>query len=188
MEHVLYAVSVGIDALRIGNRVTYTNQGKIYFGEATNPHIGERVRKVQALFDKAGIVYETPADMLHVLWWKYMINVGINQASAVLRAPYGVFQTSKDGRELMAAAMREVIALAEKLHIALSEQDMADFDPFLMRLSPQGKTSMLQDVEAGRKTEVEMLAGKVIDMGRRVGVPTPVNQMLYDQIKKIESS
>lgn len=188
MEHVLYAVSVGIDALRIGNRVTYTNQGKIYFGEATNPHISERVRKVQALFDKAGIVYETPADMLHVLWWKYMINVGINQASAVLRAPYGVFKTSKDARELMAAAMREVIALAEKLHIALSEQDMADFDPFLMRLSPQGKTSMLQDVEAGRKTEVEMLAGKVIDMGRRVGVPTPVNQMLYDQIKKIESS
>jgi 2-dehydropantoate 2-reductase len=188
MEHVLYAVSVGIDALRIGNRVTYTNQGKIYFGEATNPHISERVGKVQALFDKAGIVYETPADMLHVLWWKYMINVGINQASAVLRAPYGVFQTSKDARELMAAAMREVIALAEKLHIALSEQDMADFDPFLMRLSPQGKTSMLQDVEAGRKTEVEMLAGKVIDMGRREGVPTPVNQMLYDQIKKIESS
>jgi 2-dehydropantoate 2-reductase len=188
MEHMLYAVSVGIDALRIENRVTYTNQGKIYFGEAANPHISERVRKVQALFDKAGIVYETPADMLHVLWWKYMINVGINQASAVLRAPYGVFQTSKDARELMAAAMREVVALAEKLHIALSEQDMADFDPFLMRLSPQGKTSMLQDVEAGRKTEVEMLAGKVIDMGRRMGVSTPVNQMLYDQIKKIEMS
>ena len=188
MEHMLYAVSVGIDALRVGNRVTYTNQGKIYFGEAANPHVSERVRKVQALFDKAGIVYETPADMLHVLWWKYMINVGINQASAVLRAPYGVFQTSKDARELMAAAMREVVALAEKLHIALSEQDMADFDPFLMRLSPQGKTSMLQDVEAGRKTEVEMLAGKVIDMGRRMGVSTPVNQMLYDQIKKIEMS
>ena len=125
--------------------------------------------------------------MLRILWWKYMINVGINQASAVLRAPYGIFQTSKEARELMAAAMREVIALAEKLHIALSEQDMADFDPFLMRLSPQGKTSMLQDVEAGRKTEVEMLAGKVMEMGRRLGVPTPVNRMLYDQIRKIET-
>jgi 2-dehydropantoate 2-reductase len=69
----------------------------------------------------------------------------------------------------------------------LSEQDMADFDPFLARLSPQGKTSMLQDVEAGRKTEVEMLAGKVIELGKREDVATPVNQMLYDQIKKIET-
>jgi 2-dehydropantoate 2-reductase len=116
-----------------------------------------------------------------------MINVGINQASAVLRAPYGVFQTSKEARELMESAMREVIALAGKVHVSLSEQDMADFDPFLAVLSPQGKTSMLQDVEAGRKTEVEMLAGKIIEMGRCVGVPTPINQMLFDQIKKIEA-
>jgi len=187
MENVLYAVAVGIDALRDGNRVTYTNQGKIYFGEAKNPSLTDRVKKVQALFDKAGIVYETPPDMLRILWWKFMINVGINQASAVLRAPYGVFQTSKEARDLMASAMREVIALAGKVHVSLSEQDMADFDPFLARLSPQGKTSMLQDVEAGRKTEVEMLAGKIIEMGRRVGVSTPVNQMLFDQIKKIET-
>lgn len=187
MENVLYAVAVGIDALRDGNHVTYTKQGKIYFGEAKNPSLSDRVKKVQLLFDKAGIVYETPPDMLRILWWKFMINVGINQASAVLRAPYGVFQTSKEARDLMESAMREVIALAGKVHVSLSEQDMADFDPFLAVLSPQGKTSMLQDVEAGRKTEVEMLAGKVIEMGRRVGVSTPINQMLFDQIKKIET-
>jgi 2-dehydropantoate 2-reductase len=45
---------------------------------------------------------------------------------------------------------------------------------------------MLQDVEAGRKTEVEMLAGRVIELGRRYDVPTPVNQRLFDQIRKIE--
>jgi len=187
MENVLYTVAVGIDALRDGDRVVYTNQGKIYFGEAANPALTDRVRKVQALFDKAGINYETPPDMLRILWWKFMINVGINQASAVLRAPYGVFQTSQEARQLMESAMREVVTLAGKLHISLSERDMSDFYPFLAALSPKGKTSMLQDVEAGRKTEVEMLAGKVMEMGRRYGVPTPVNQRLYDQIKKIEN-
>jgi 2-dehydropantoate 2-reductase len=187
MEKVLYTVAVGIDALRDGNRVVYTNQGKIFFGEAANPALTDQVRRVQVLFEKAGINYETPPDMLRILWWKFMINVGINQASAVLRAPYGVFQTSPEARELMESAMREVVALAGKLHISLSEQDMSDFYPFLAALSPKGKTSMLQDVEAGRKTEVEMLAGKIIEMGKRYGVPTPVNQRLYDQIKKIEN-
>ena len=47
---------------------------------------------------------------------------------------------------------------------------------------------MLQDVEAGRKTEVEMFAGKVIELGKRHGVPTPINQSLFDLIKDIEAS
>ena len=46
---------------------------------------------------------------------------------------------------------------------------------------------MLQDVEAGRKTEVEMFAGKVISLGRQYNVPTPVNQRLFDLIKEIEA-
>jgi 2-dehydropantoate 2-reductase len=56
-----------------------------------------------------------------------------------------------------------------------------------MDINPQGKTSMLQDVEAGRKTEVEMFAGKVIALGSQYNVPTPVNQRLFDLIKKIEA-
>jgi len=46
---------------------------------------------------------------------------------------------------------------------------------------------MLQDIEAGRKTEVEMFAGKVIELGRQLSVPTPVNRKLFDSIKKIEA-
>jgi 2-dehydropantoate 2-reductase len=187
MDRVLYAVSVGIDALRGGNSVIYTTQGKLFIGEAANPVLTERVRRVQALFDRTGIAYETPPDMLRILWWKYMINVGINQASAVLRAPYAVFQAAGEARELMGAAMREVVRLAGKTGVDLSEADIDGFDPYLMRLSPQGKTSMLQDVEAGRKTEVEMFAGRVIELGGRHDVPTPVNQSLFDQIRKIES-
>jgi 2-dehydropantoate 2-reductase len=187
LDKVLYCVSLGIDALREDNRVIYTTQGKLFFGEATNPFSTQGVKRVQELLDRAGIVYETPPDMMRVLWWKFMINVGINQASAVLGAPYAVFQTSKEARGLMESAMREVILLAEKAGVNLSEEDIRGFDPYLARLNPQGKTSMLQDVEAGRKTEVEMFAGKVIALGRHYNVPVPVNQMLFDQIREIES-
>jgi 2-dehydropantoate 2-reductase len=187
MEKVLYAVAVGIDALREGNRVNYTTQGKIFFGEAKNTFPTERVARVQALFDRAGIIYETPPDMIRLLWWKFMINVGINQASAVLRAPFSVFQTSQEARDFMESAMREVVMLSEKAGVDLSEEDIEKFHSVLHSISPQGKTSMLQDIEAGRKTEVEMFAGKVIELGTQLHVPTPINQKLFDAIKKIEA-
>jgi len=183
---VLYAVSVGIDGLREGNRVNFKKRGKIFFGEARNPFISDRVRRIQNLFDRAGIISETPPDMIRILWWKFMINVGINQASAVLRAPYSVFQTSQEARALMESAMQEVIMLADKEGVQLSKKDIKNWETVLFGLNPEGKTSMLQDVEAHRKTEVEMFAGKVIELGMRHNVPTPVNQKLFDMIKEIE--
>jgi 2-dehydropantoate 2-reductase len=121
------------------------------------------------------------------MWWKFMINVGINQASAVLRAPYGVFQSSPDARALMRSLMEEVVALAEKAGIDLTDKEIDEWGRVLASMSSAGKTSMLQDVEAGRKTEVEIFAGKVVDLGYRYLVPTPVNVTVQRIIKVIES-
>jgi 2-dehydropantoate 2-reductase len=186
INKVLYAVALGIDAVRQRNNVTYTTQGKLFFGEAKNPVLTKRVKRVQSLLDRAGIANETPEDMIRILWWKFMINVGINQVSAVLRAPYEVFQTSQDASEIMEEAMREVVTIAKTAHVHLSEEDIKNWYSVLSTLSPQGKTSMLQDVEATRKTEVEMFAGKVTELGKTYGIPTPVNQTLLRMIKVIE--
>ncbi|HOU15579.1 MAG TPA: ketopantoate reductase family protein [Anaerolineae bacterium] len=186
MDKLLYAVSVGIDAQRDGNRISYTRPGKHYVGLAENTHLDERVRRVQVAFERAGIAYETPVDMLRILWWKFMVNVGMNQASAVMRAPYGVFQTSPEAQALMEGLMHEVIVLAERAGINLKEKDIADWYTFLNTLSPQGKTSMLQDIEARRKTEVEAFGGKVVVLGERYGIPTPLNQTMIRIIHILE--
>ena len=186
MDKILYAISVGIDALRQGNQITYTKPGKHYFGEATNTHLSQRVRRVQDAFDRAGIIYETPADMMRMLWWKFMINVGMNQASAVMRAPYGVFQTSVQAQDLMEALMDEVITLAGLSGVNLFPQDIQDWYTVLNTLSPHGQTSMLQDIEAGRKTEVEIFGGKVVALGKEYGTPTPVNQTVLSIIQVLE--
>ena len=188
MEKVLYAIVVGIDAVRDENVVTFSKQGKLFFGEAVNQTLTERVKILHALFQKAKIVYETPEDMIRTLWWKFMINVGMNQVSAVLRAPYRVFRHSREAKELMEEAMREVIALARAERIHLEEEDIQNFYPFLMAMSPDGKTSMVQDVEARRKTEVEMFAGKVVELGEKHGITTPVNKVLYRLIRALETS
>lgn len=92
--------------------MTYTTQGRIFFGEADNSVPSERVLRVKALFDRAGSAHVIPPDMIRTLWWKFMINVGINQVSAALSAPYSVFQAPGEARSLMESAMREVVALA----------------------------------------------------------------------------
>jgi 2-dehydropantoate 2-reductase len=186
MDKVLYSIAVAIDALRDGNSVTYTNPGKVYCGEADNSHLSERVISVQEAFERAGLVLETPPDMIRMLWWKFMINVGINQASAVMRAPYGVFQSSPDARALMETLMREAVVLAQRAGVNLGEQDIDAWNAVLKTLSPKGKTSMLQDIDAGRKTEVEIFAGKAVELGKSYGIPTPVNQTVLSIINVLE--
>ena len=188
MDKVVYGLTLGIDAVREGSRVTYTNRGRIFFGEAKNPAMTERVRRIHDLFDRAGIAHVIPPDMIRSLWFKFMVNVGANQTSAVLRADYGTLRTSPEARELMESAMREVIALAGAQKVDLSEKDIGEWYRVLEGLDAEGKTSMFQDVEAGRKTEVEMFAGTVIDLGKRHGVATPVNQRLFDELKRIEAA
>lgn len=186
IDKLLYSSCVGIDAVRTDNEIRYTTFGRLYFGERLNQIHTERVERVKTLFNKANIPYLVPEDMIKAIWWKYMVNIGVNQVSAVLGAPYGVFHKINEARELLDAAMREVIAVSEKVGVSLGEADIAEVHKVLGTLSAEGKTSMLQDIEAGRKTEVEMLSGVLRELGRKHGVLTPINDTLFRMIRILE--
>jgi 2-dehydropantoate 2-reductase len=143
---------------------------------------------VKTLLERSGIGVEVPCDITREIWWKFMLNVGINQTSAVLRAPYGVYQKSESARSLMRNACMEVLNIAQKKKINLTNEDIDNYFRIINGLAANGKTSMLQDVEAGRGTEVETFAGAVIRMGKELDIPTPVNEILYAMIKTIEGT
>jgi 2-dehydropantoate 2-reductase len=189
-ERVLYAMILGIDALREGNDTRFSATGKIHFGDARNAAgaWSERVSRIASFFEGTGVGYAVPEDMIRSLWYKFMVNVGINQVSAVLRAGYRSFQRIPAAREAMEAAMRELIDISRAKGTGLTEADLGTWFQTLLSLSPDSKTSMLQDVEAGRKTEVEAFAGTVIALGKETGVPTPVNGLLFDLIRTMEQS
>ena len=178
-KRMLYAVSLGIDALREGNRLTFTHAGKLVFGEQNNQHLSARVLALQQVFERAGIPYETPEDMLQVIWKKFMINVGMNQASAVLGGTYGLFQTSETARALSHSLMHEVIQVAQASGIDLNEDAILEWDEILAGMEPTGKTSMLQDFEAQRQSELTIFAAKVLELGQALEVPTPVNETVW---------
>jgi 2-dehydropantoate 2-reductase len=189
-EKVPYAMIIGIDALRDGSSVSFSSSGKITFGDARNlpGSPSERVSRIASFLGRTGLRYEVPEDMIRSLWYKFMINVGVNQASAVLRADYRAFQELPEAREVMESAMREVVAVSKALGTGLVDSDISAWYGTLRTLSPDSKTSMLQDVEARRKTEVEAFAGKIVELGLKTGVPTPVNRLLFDIIRTIEKS
>ncbi|MCI1207244.1 MAG: ketopantoate reductase family protein [Microbacteriaceae bacterium] len=186
--HILLSLAVAIDAVRHGREVTYTSLGHISFGEAHNEEpYSDAVRLVRDLFERAAIEYQIPEDMRRALWWKYMVNSGINQVSAVLEAPYGVFQREEaPARQLMLETMREVIAVANAAGVPLGEQDLTDWLAMLDRLGPRSRTSMAQDVAAHRPTEVGMFAGSLVPMGQKLGVPTPIARTLLALLRAKE--
>jgi 2-dehydropantoate 2-reductase len=175
---VLPAFVLGTDSVREGTRSRHSSMGLVYFGAPGDDPADPRVAAVRDLFDRARIPYRVPEDILREQWFKFMLNVGVNQVSAVLRATYGAFGAVQEVRELTRAAALEVVAVSARAGVSLSPGDVDRIFPILAKLAPDGKTSMLQDVEAGRKTEVEIFAGAVVELGRRQGVPTPVNEVL----------
>lgn len=172
------ALSVGIDAVRDARQVRYNSLGRIVFGPAQG-EVTPALSAVRDQFAAVGITSDLRTDMVRQLWWKFMINVGVNQVSAVLGAPYRAFQQADSpARAAMLAAQAEVIAVAAAEGVPLGEEDIAAWLEVLAGLGPDNYTSMAQDALAGRAGEVEIFAGRVVELGWHHGIPTPVNELL----------
>ncbi len=183
---VIHAFVYNIDATKVQNVTTHSEKGIIVFGEKDGS-LTDRTERFKDVLTKVEINYEVSNNIIRNMWWKYMVNIGVNQTSAILRAPYKAIQKSSYAQKLVKAAMREVIEISKSLDINLSEEDIDKAFEMLRTFSPDGKTSMLQDVEAQRKTEVEMLSGKLCLLGKKLSIPTPVNSLFFNLIKSIES-
>ena len=182
------ATIIGIDALRAGNEIRFASAGEIRFGEGKDAteELKPRIAAALRFFSSHNVRAVVPGDMVRTLWFKFMLNVGINQWSAVLRAPYGFFQTSPSSRALLADTMREVIALADARGMELNEGDIELVFATIDGLRGEGKTSMLQDIEAERKTEVEAFAGFVVENSKAIGLDAPINRALLLAIRAME--
>lgn len=187
MEKLLYCVAQGMDAVKEGNKMIYHNMGQLCIGDLERGAVSEKASSVADFFKQVEIPYTVDTDMPRRLWGKLMLNVGVNQTVAVYESTYGEVQKEGPARETLKSAMREVIALSKPEGVDLTEDDLTYWLGVLGTLSPEGKPSMRQDLEAMRPSEVELFAGTIIALGRKHGIPTPVNQELYDRIRFMES-
>ena len=185
-EKVLYSIAQGMDAMKFGSSLTYTQAGELRVG-ALSPEQNNRLEAMTAFFDRAGIAYTVEDDILHRLWGKFMLNVGVNQTCMAYETTYSGTLVPGEAHDTMIGAMREVIRLARAEHVNLTEQDLDSYIDLLKTLSPDGMPSMRQYSLSHRPSEVEMFSGTVREMAKKHGLATPVNDRLYKRIREMES-
>lgn len=171
---VLKSYFIGHSAVRDGNSVTQDGVGEIVL-----EYDEETIRFLEECYIK----YSIPEDINYALWLKFTMNIFSNQISAILNMNFGELKRNKTFRETAKKIISEVRSIAEKKGVKNLEALESDALKALDRMCDEGKTSMHQDILAGRKTEVDMLAGEIIKLGKEFGIPTPYNQTLYDLIK-----
>ena len=191
-EHVIHCIAQGMDAVKIGNKLTYAHAGELRIGvpkdEQEDTLKMQKLAMVEKCLESASVPYVVEEDILHRLWGKWMLNVGVNQTVMVYGGTYGTVQKPGEARDTMIAAQREVIAVANALGVGLDESDLERWLGVLAELGPDNFTSMAQDALAGRPTEVDSFAKTMIELGERTGVPVPVNTVLYGLLKGREAA
>ena len=187
-----YIIDLGPEGGDEGGYVVARKIGnELFCGETFLIQIGDAEEAVLEAIKEALLSWRIScqicADITRRQWRKWMMNVGTNQVSAILGANYGQFQQKEAVRNMALAAMAEVVAVAEAAGVDLHAADVAAAGDSVNKWSAEGKCSMLQDVEAHRLTEVESFSGKLVELGKKYGVPTPINETLYALIRAKEA-
>ncbi len=188
-KHTLLSYFIGHSAMRYGNNITHDGVGTVVFGikDKTQTDIRD-IELVKNYFDKVGLDYKIPDDMQRDLWLKFMLNVSSNQPSAILGMTFGQMQSNQKFMDFFVKIMEEVRKIAKAQGVKNTETMIDEALETFNKMIPEGKTSMLQDVESKRKTEVEMFAGTIIELGKKHNIPTPYNQIMKEMIEIIHES
>jgi 2-dehydropantoate 2-reductase len=159
-------------------RIIYAGQGVIYIGAPLGSKVSRtEVATVVDLFRGAGLECQTRENIEAALWEKLIINVGINPLTALLRVPNGVLLQLPEAWEVAVAAAVEAQAVAQAGGLSLRGDPAARLHQVCTDTAAN-RSSMLQDILAGRPTEIEALNAQVATRGRALGLPTPVNDLL----------
>lgn len=183
--HIIHCIAQGMDPVKKANKVTYENRGKLCLGiddEKKKTHLDKLIN----YFNSIDLPYVLEEDMIYRLWSKWMLNVGVNQVVMVYKGTYETIQKEGEARDLMIGAMEEAKMLAEKEGIKIREGELINYVKLMDSLNPKGVPSMRHDGIVKNPSEVELFSGTAIKLAKKHGASVPINEMLYEEINKIE--
>lgn len=186
------AAAVGAERTVVG--VTYTGATLLGPGEARHaarqttflgdsPTTAARVAAFVDLLDRAGFETHITSDIAGRLWGKAVANAAINPLTALWRAPNGAVCATEERRALLADLAEEAAAVARARGVTLPFADPVGYVRDVCRGTAANRSSMLQDIERGRPTEVDSITGIIVAEGQRLGVPTPVNAVVWRLVR-----
>ncbi len=184
-DHVLYSLikvasHKGADGYYFDPETTIG----IVYGEATAPFESERVHAVDELFEGTGIHYRHTEFIREEIWSKFRLNVRNNLPQAILGAGVGCYRDSEHMKAISDGLRGEVEAIAAAKGIDMSKADASAARG--SEVPSSARYSTLQDLDAGRHTEIDMFSGAMMRMGKELGIPTPYNEYTFHMIKALE--
>jgi 2-dehydropantoate 2-reductase len=167
-------------------RVKHVGRGDLVVGPRSTAS-----ERFAGLFERAGVACRISDNLDGELWTKLTWNCALNAISALGRARYGQIAASPDARRLVEAAVYEVLAVAKAANIhppGFEDPQVAIAGSFKIATQmAEALSSTAQDMNRGKRTEIDSLNGYIARRGAELGVPTPVNHALYTLVKLVEA-
>ncbi len=183
-RHVVVALTSHGVTVEAPGHIRHAGTGMFRVGPAPGHDVNDATRTIAAMFEGAGLAPETIQDTVGHLWLKGAVNAGINPLCAIHRMPNkGLADHMDKARELVA----EVVSLSRAAGVRLPGNALEAFEATVQGTA-ENKCSMLQDVEAGRVTEIDHITGYFVRVARRLGYPLFANEDIYHELKELEAS
>lgn len=184
-SHLIYSMS-RLNAKKQGQKVEFLPVGDIYIGEK-NGQVSGRIEAVREILD-GDIHCRISREIMLDIWRKYMFNAGCNTIETILRCQHRYFQEISEAEKALECVMREIVILGNACGVALSEKDILALRGCFKRYASDGLCSMAQDLRSGRRSEIDMLIGEALKLGKAYGVSLPVCELVYYLVRTMEEA
>ena len=172
---------------------TLLGPGEIYHAGRGSTTVGEldgtitaRARRISEVFTGAGIETEVSPNIEGAIWSKVLVNVGINALTGLTGMKNGELLHVPEIKALMRQAVEEAWEVAAAMGVRIDLDDPVARVYQVAEATADNTSSMLQDIQRGRPTEIDALNGAIVDLGDRLNIDTPVNEALTAAVKGLE--
>jgi len=166
--------------------VTVTGQGLTEIGSHHPVNI-EMVERIGVMLRNAGFETETSENIDGVVWTKTIVNCAVNPVGALTGLTNGKIYNNKALRGLVLRLVKEAAKVAEALKVNLTTKDPIRYTLGTAKATGGNINSMLQDIRAKKRTEIDSITGEVIRLAQQFGIETPVSESVYALVKALES-
>lgn len=164
--------------------VNYSGAGVDNIGALCNDK--KSAKLIADIMVQSGFKAEFNEDIEKCIWDKLLVNIGSNAVTAILEQTNTIFVNNENAKTVSRLAIGEAVAVAKTIGIRVDEKSAYErFDSVISKVLPN-RTSMLQDIEKNRRTEIDSINGAIVALGEKYGVKTPYNELLCELVKAKE--
>ena len=143
----------------------------------------KRLEEIVEIMKKSGIDAVLSDDITKELWKKYMLIVAYAGMTAVCRSPIGKVLGDPSTKSLYERCVKEAVVVARALRVNIPDDSFEIIMKTSISTAPYSKSSLLVDIENGRKTEIETLNGTLVRLAKEKNIDVPINELIYGAIK-----